>query len=125
LPSNSGQGFQEFICGDDLNDSTLANAMTQTQAFGLTRAQAAQLVAEVIGVVKTWRGHFAALGVSEVDLESLAQRIDGDELKFSESYSTRRTTSRRERGLPAEVRSSKSANRAHRWTEKRACATLI
>lgn len=81
LPSNSGQGFQEFICGDDLNDSTLANAMTQTEAFGLTQAQAAVLVVEVIAVVNTWRGHFRALGVSEIDIESLAQRIDSEELK--------------------------------------------
>ena len=80
-PSNSGQGFQEFICGDDLNDSTLANAMTQTEAFGLTQAQAAELVVEVIGIVNTWREHFASLGVSEADLESLAERIDGEALK--------------------------------------------
>ena len=81
LPSNSGQGLQEFICGNNFNDSTLANAMTQTEAFGLTRAQAAELVVEVIGVVNTWRGHFRALGVSEIDLKSLAERIDGDALK--------------------------------------------
>jgi serine/threonine-protein kinase HipA len=81
LPSNSGQGLQEFICGDDLNDSTLANAMTQTQAFGLTQAQAAVLVVEVIAIVNTWRSHFSALGVSETDIESLAERIDGDKLK--------------------------------------------
>ena len=81
LPSNSGQGVQEFICGNDLHDSTLANAMTQTQAFGLTRAEAAGLVAEVIGVVNTWREHFASLGVTEADLASLAERIDGEALK--------------------------------------------
>jgi serine/threonine-protein kinase HipA len=81
LPSNSGQGFQEFICGDNLNDSTLTNAMTQTQAFGLTQAQAAELVVGVIGVVNTWREHFASLGVTQSDLASLAERIDGEELK--------------------------------------------
>ncbi len=82
LPSNSGQGIQEFICGDALNDSTLANAMTQTQAFGLTQAQAAELVVEVIGVVNTWKEHFASRGVLEADLESLAERIDGEQLKY-------------------------------------------
>lgn len=81
LPSNSGQGFQEFICGKDLNDSTLSNAMTQVEAFGLTQTEAANLVVEVIAVVNAWREHFAALGVSKVDLESLAERIDGEELK--------------------------------------------
>lgn len=81
LPSNSGQGFQEFICGDDLNDSTLANAMTQTEAFGLSKADAAQLIVEVIAVVNTWREHFASLGVMQADLASLAERIDGEGLK--------------------------------------------
>jgi len=81
LPSNSGQGFQEFICGDNLNDSTLTNAMTQTEAFGLTPAQAAELVVEVINVVTTWKEHFRTLGVSDADIASLAERIDGEELK--------------------------------------------
>jgi serine/threonine-protein kinase HipA len=81
LPSNTGQGFQEFICGDDLNDSTLANAMSQTEAFGLTQGEAARLVVEVITVVNTWRAHFESLGVTQADLASLAERIDGEGLK--------------------------------------------
>lgn len=55
--------------------------MTQTEAFGLTQAQAAELVVEGIGVVNTWREHFASVGVAQADLESLAERIDGEELK--------------------------------------------
>jgi len=80
LPTNSGQGYQEFICGTDGQASTLANAMSQCEAFGLAPAQAAAQVAQVIGVVNTWRAHFGAVGVSESDLDSLAERIDGDEL---------------------------------------------
>lgn len=59
----------------------LANAMTQTEAFGLSKADAAQLVVEVIAVVNTWREHFASLGVTPADLESLAERIDGEGLR--------------------------------------------
>jgi serine/threonine-protein kinase HipA len=80
LPTNSGQGYQEFICGADGQDSTLANAMTQCDAFGLTPAQAAAQVVQVIGVVNTWRAHFESIGVSKRDLDSLAERLDGDEL---------------------------------------------
>jgi serine/threonine-protein kinase HipA len=80
LPTNSGQGYQEFICGAHGRESTLVNAMSQCDAFGLTPAQAAAQVAQVIGVVNTWRAHFEALGVSKSDLESLAERLDGDEL---------------------------------------------
>lgn len=80
LPTNSGQGYQEFICGAYGQESTLANAMSQCDAFGLKPAQAAAQVAHVIGVINTWRAHFAASGVSARDLDSLAERLDGEEL---------------------------------------------
>lgn len=80
LPTNSGQGYQEFICGLDGQESTLANAMSPCDAFGLQPAQAATQVAQVIEVVDTWRAHFESIGLSKSDLDSLAERLDGDEL---------------------------------------------
>jgi len=80
LPSNSGQGFQEFICGDMGRDSTLANAMSQCQSFGLTPPQAAAQVEQIIRVVDTWQDHFAGCGVTPGDIAQLAERIDGEEL---------------------------------------------
>lgn len=80
LPTNSGQGWQEFICGDMGRESTLDNAMSQCEAFGLSAAQAAGEVAAVIAVVDTWQAHFAQAGVTERDLQSLAERIDDDVL---------------------------------------------
>jgi len=80
LPTNSGHGYQEFICGAYGQESTLANTMSQCDAFGLGQAQAAAQVVQVIGVVNTWRAHFESVGVSKNDLDSLAERLDGDEL---------------------------------------------
>ena len=80
LPTNSGQGYQEFICGAHGRDSTLENAMSQCDAFGLLPAEAAAEVAGVIGVVNTWQAHFADAGVSAGDIESLTERIDGEML---------------------------------------------
>lgn len=80
LPTNSGQGFQEFICGDAGRDATLANAMSQCEAFGLLPAEAAAEILAVIAVVNTWQTHFTQAGVTARDLQSLAERIDGDEL---------------------------------------------
>ena len=80
IPTNSGQGYQEFICGAYGHESTLANAMSQCDAFGLQPAQAAVQVVQIIGVVNNWRAHFEAIGVSSSDLESLAEHLDGDEL---------------------------------------------
>jgi len=80
LPTNSGQGYQEFICGVQGRDATLDNAMSECEAFGLTPAEAASEVVRVVEVVNTWKAHFAELGVSLRDIESLAQQIDGDYL---------------------------------------------
>ncbi len=80
LPTNSGQGQQEFLVGTAGRDSTLANAMSQCLLFGLESADAAQQVLRVIAVVNTWREHFAACGVTSLDIDNLAERIDGPEL---------------------------------------------
>ncbi|HYP31499.1 MAG TPA: HipA domain-containing protein [Burkholderiaceae bacterium] len=80
LPTNSGQGYQEFICGVHGRDSTLENAMSQCDAFGLLPSEAAAEVAAVIAVVNTWQEHFAQIGVSNRDIDDLAERIDGDGL---------------------------------------------
>jgi serine/threonine-protein kinase HipA len=101
LTTNSGQGYQEFIVGRDQRDSTLANAMSQCELFGYTPTLAAAAVASVIHVLDGWRKHFAACGVSEADLQSLAERIDGDALlgqrqTFNPAdYATPRSVSRR------------------------------
>jgi serine/threonine-protein kinase HipA len=80
LPTNSGQGYQEFICGALGRDSTLENAMSQCDAFGLPPAEAASEVLAVIEVVNTWQAHFTQTGVTRRDIQSLAERIDGEEL---------------------------------------------
>ena len=80
LPTNSGQGYQEFICGAQGRDSTLDNAMSQCETFGLLPAEAAAEVVAVIDVVNTWQEHFAQAGVTERDIESLMGSIDGEEL---------------------------------------------
>jgi serine/threonine-protein kinase HipA len=48
--------------------------------FGYPPAQAAAEIVRVIEVVDGWRKHFAACGVTDADLESLAERIDGNPL---------------------------------------------
>ena len=81
LPTNSGQGHQEFAVGSLGRDSTLANAMSQCALFGLQPTDATDEIAKVIAVVGRWLKHFKACGVTRADIDSLAQRIDGDELR--------------------------------------------
>jgi serine/threonine-protein kinase HipA len=80
LPSNSGQGAQEFVCGAAGRDSTLDNAMSRCDAFGLSRDEAAVEVGAVIAVVEGWKPHFLGTGVSRRDIDTLAEWIDGDAL---------------------------------------------
>jgi serine/threonine-protein kinase HipA len=80
LPTNSGQGYQEFLCGAHGAESTLENAMSQCDAFGLLPVEAAAEVAGVINVVNTWQDHFAQAGVTDGDIQALAERIDNEEL---------------------------------------------
>ena len=54
--------------------------MSECDAFGLTPAEAAAEVLRVVEVVSTWKSHFAEMGVSPRDIESLAQQIDGEHL---------------------------------------------
>lgn len=77
--------------------------MSQCDAFGLLPAEAAAEVAAVIDVVNTWKQHFKRAGVTPRDIESLAERIDGEELlsqrtgfdrgRFQSAPSRRRRTS--------------------------------
>ncbi len=80
LPTNSGQGYQEFGIGDNGHDSTLENAMTRCRLFGFTPPEAAAEVAKVIAVVDTWKEHFRSCSVSDADILELAGRIDSDDL---------------------------------------------
>ncbi len=86
LPTNSGQGYQEFICGDDGHDATLENAMSQCSAFGLLPAEAAHEVVNVIKVVNAWKEHFAKTGVTQSDIQNLAERIDSEGLLVQRTH---------------------------------------
>ena len=80
LPTNSGQGHQEFTVGAEGRESTLKNAMSQCALFGLSNDAAAQAVLEIIAVVNGWKGHFESCGVTGTDIDNLADRIDGEAL---------------------------------------------
>jgi len=80
LPTNSGQGHQEFTVGTQGRESTLKNAMSQCALFDLSNAEAAQAVLEIIAVVDGWKDHFESCGITGSDIDNLADRLDGEEL---------------------------------------------
>ena len=76
LPALQSLGYQQLQVGTDMADATLANALTQAHLFGLKTTQAHALVKEVVAVVSQWRPHFAQQGMTERDLDTIAQHLD-------------------------------------------------
>ncbi len=104
LPSAGAHGYQEFACGDDGQNSTLSNAMSRCQDFGLAAPDAAQEVMRVIDVVNGWRLHFESCGVSAEDIEAVGRQVDGEALRgqretFSAEDHAARTPKKRAKGV--------------------------
>jgi len=76
LPSGQALGYQQMRVGANEADSTLENAMSMCASFMLSKAEAHEEIATVAKVVANWKGHFVTSGVSERDIDLLAQQID-------------------------------------------------
>jgi len=63
------------------SESSLENALTQVNEYGIKMPRAMELMQQVAAVVDQWAGHFTTLGVSRADMELLAASIDRDALK--------------------------------------------
>jgi serine/threonine-protein kinase HipA len=81
VPSAQGLGYQAMAVGDLVTESTLANALSQARQFGLKPDAAHAVLGEVASGVAGWKAAFATKGVSNSDIELLAQFIDGDRLR--------------------------------------------
>jgi serine/threonine-protein kinase HipA len=76
LPSGQALGYQQLRVGNDGADSTLANALSECEQFGLDRDQARTEIGVVAAAVAGWRKHFEKTGVSRGDIELIAEHVD-------------------------------------------------
>jgi serine/threonine-protein kinase HipA len=76
LPCGQALGYQQLRVGESEADSTLTNALSMCQQFGLKPAAAKRQIAIVAKAVARWREHFASVGVTRNDLELLGEQID-------------------------------------------------
>jgi serine/threonine-protein kinase HipA len=81
LPSVQGLGQQQLRVGKREAESSIENALSEVQAFGLSKDSAVEVVRQVAAAVNGWQENFRSLGVNERDLEMMAQYIDGPFLK--------------------------------------------
>ena len=76
LPSGQALGFQQMRVGEAEADSTIDNALSMSQFFGLDAKQAINEVRTVARVVDKWMEHFKSQGVTRRDIDSYATQID-------------------------------------------------
>ena len=76
LPALQSLGYQQMQVGEAMADATLDNALSQASLFGLSRQQAYDLVREVVKVVDRWREHFREAGMTQRDLDIVADHLE-------------------------------------------------
>lgn len=81
LPAAQGLGYQQMRVGALGHESSMANALSEARAFGLTDAQARQTAAEIAAQVEQWQAVFKSLKVRDADMAFLAQYLDGAHLR--------------------------------------------
>jgi serine/threonine-protein kinase HipA len=77
VPSVQGLGQQQLRVGKHEAESSIENALSEVQAFGLTKDAAVEVVKQLAFAVDGWKENFRSQGVEERDLETMAQYIDG------------------------------------------------
>ncbi len=80
LPAAQGLGYQQMRVGAQGHEASIANALSEARAFGLTDALARQTVAEIARQVAQWPTVFKGLGVRDADIDVLAQYLNGPHL---------------------------------------------
>jgi serine/threonine-protein kinase HipA len=81
VPTLQNLGYQAMEVGSQGTQSTLDNALSQANEFGIRQPRAHALITEVARVVAQWPQHFARHGVCAADMAQLAASIDRDALQ--------------------------------------------
>lgn len=81
VPSLQNLGYQALTVGRSGAESSLENALTDINEFGIKKPRAIALIQQVAATVEQWAGHFRQCGVCDADMEQLAASIDRDALR--------------------------------------------
>ena len=76
LPTMQGLHYQQMRVGKQGSVSTLVNALSECQQFGLNQTQAKSIIKEVCDVVSQWQAYFAASGVAPGTMEPIGRFVD-------------------------------------------------
>lgn len=92
VPSVQGLGQQQLRVGKAEAESSIENALSEVEAFGLKRSSALEMIRRVAAVVGGWKDFFQSQGVCKKDCELMAQYIDGPSLKLQRAEFSKQPT---------------------------------
>lgn len=75
-------GYQSMIVGTRGAESSLDNAFSDINEYGIRPERAIALMQQVAAVVDGWQAHFKAHGVCAADMEQLSASIDRPALRL-------------------------------------------
>jgi serine/threonine-protein kinase HipA len=81
LPTLQNLGYQSMLVGTAGAASSLENALTEINEFGIKKPRAITLIQEVAKTVDGWESHFTQHGVRPSDIEILRASVDRDALR--------------------------------------------
>jgi serine/threonine-protein kinase HipA len=81
LPAAQGLGYQQMRVGALGHESSIANALSEARAFGLTDLQARQVALAISEQLLEWKAVFKNLNVRDADIDLLAHYLDGAHLR--------------------------------------------
>lgn len=82
VPTLQNMSYQSLIVGNMGYESSLENALTQINEYGINKKRAVELIREVANVIDRWIEHFTNLNVSSDDIEMLISSIDRSNLRM-------------------------------------------
>ncbi len=82
VPSLQNLGYQAMAVGRMGAESSVENALTYINDFGIKKQRAMALVQQIAQVVDGWQAHFLQSGVCAADMELLLASIDRDALRL-------------------------------------------
>lgn len=76
LPTGQALGYQQMRVGQQGTESTLHNALSEASQFGLSQQEARFEAGQIARAIHCWQQHFHETGVTQADINTLAETID-------------------------------------------------
>jgi hypothetical protein len=80
LPAAQGLGYQQMRVVAKGHEASMANALSEVAAFGLSKVDAGLIALQIATHVDSWKTEFLVLNATPADMAVLSQYLDGSVL---------------------------------------------